>query len=40
MEHSSYFGGLLLCGFTGTFLGPGLGALGFGLGVGEGVDLL
>ena len=34
------FGGVLLCGLTGTFLGPGLGALGFFLGVGDGVDLL
>ena len=34
------FGGVLLCGFTGTIFGPGLGALGFFLGVGDGVDLL
>ena len=37
---STYFGVDLLCGFTGTVLGPGFGALGFFLGVGEGVDLL
>lgn len=35
----TYLGGVLLCGFTGTVLGPGFGVFGFGLGVGEGVDL-
>jgi hypothetical protein len=43
MPHQStaipYLGGVLLCGLTGTVLGPGFGALGFGLGVGEGFDL-
>ncbi len=38
---SSYFaGGVRLCGGIGTVLGPGFGALGFFLGVGDGVDLL
>lgn len=37
---SNYLGGFLLWGLTGTVLGPGLGALGFGLGVGDGFDLL
>ncbi len=35
-----YFGGVLRWGFTGTVFGPGFGLSGFGLGVGEGVDLL
>jgi hypothetical protein len=35
-----YFGDDLLCGLTGTVFGPGLGASGFFLGVGDGVDLL
>jgi hypothetical protein len=36
-----YFeGGVRLCGFTGTVLGPGFGASGFFLGVGDGIDLL
>lgn len=36
-----YFeGGVRLCGGIGTVLGPGFGALGFFLGVGDGVDLL
>lgn len=35
-----YFGGVRLCGLTGTVLGPGLGLFGFFLGTGEGVDLL
>lgn len=35
-----YFGGFLLCGFTRTVFGPGFGLFGFGLGVGEGFDLL
>jgi len=30
----------LLCGSTGTVFGPGLGAFGFFLGLGEGLDLL
>jgi hypothetical protein len=34
------FGGVLLCGSTGTVFGPGFGASGFFLGVGDGVDLL
>ena len=39
--HYSYFFGLdLLCGSTGTVFGPGFGASGFFLGVGDGVDLL
>jgi len=29
-----------LYGFTGTVFGPSLGLLGFGLGVGDGIDLL
>jgi len=33
-------GGVLLCGLTGTVFGPGLGAFGFLLGTGDGVDLL
>ena len=40
MYITPYFGLALLCGFTRTFFGPGFGALGFFLGVGEGVDLL
>ena len=36
-----YFFGLdRLCGSTGTVFGPGFGASGFFLGVGDGVDLL
>lgn len=35
-----YLGFDLLCGFTGTVLGPGFGEFGFFLGVGEGFDLL
>ena len=35
-----FFGGVLLCGSTGTVFGPGFGASGFFLGTGEGVDLL
>jgi len=35
-----FFGGVLLCGSTGTVLGPGFGASGFVLGAGDGVDLL
>jgi len=34
------FGGVLLCGRTGTVLGPGLGTFGFFLGVGDCGDLL
>jgi hypothetical protein len=34
------FGGVLLCGSTGTVFGPGFGASGFFLGAGDGVDLL
>src|SRR5690606_2708610 len=35
-----FFGGVRLCGSTGTVFGPGFGASGFFLGVGDGVDLL
>ncbi len=35
-----YLGGDLLCGTTGTVLGPGFGASGFFLGTCEGFDLL
>jgi hypothetical protein len=35
-----FFGGVRLCGLTGTVFGPGLGASGFFLGVGDGVGLL
>jgi len=35
-----FFGGVRLCGFSGTVFGPGFGASGFFLGVGDGVDLL
>jgi hypothetical protein len=38
--HFYFFGGVLLCGATGTVFGPGFGESGFFLGVGDGVDLL
>jgi len=38
--HFYFFGGVRLCGSTGTVFGPGFGASGFFLGVGDGVDLL
>jgi hypothetical protein len=44
-KHKSFhlfylLGVVLLCGFTGTVFGPGFGALGLTLGVGDGVLLL
>jgi hypothetical protein len=38
--HIYFFGVVRLCGVTGTVFGPGFGASGFFLGVGDGVDLL
>ena len=40
MRWHYFLGGVRLCGVTGTVFGPGFGASGFFLGVGEGVDLL
>jgi hypothetical protein len=40
IEIDYFFGGLLLCGSTGTVFGPGFGLSGFFLGTGEGFVLL